>query len=42
MSTIKLHDKYFNPYLTKEKINGIVETLVQQVLEDCKEETQSL
>jgi len=39
MSTIKLHDKYFNPYLTKEKINGIVETLVQQVLEDCKEET---
>lgn len=39
MSTIKLHDKYFNSYLTKEKINEIVETLVQQVLEDCKEET---
>ncbi|MBV1887941.1 MAG: adenylate kinase [Urechidicola sp.] len=39
MSTIKLHDKYFNPYLKKEKVDTIVDSMVQQVLADCKDET---
>ncbi len=38
MSTIKLHDKYFNPYLSKDKVISVVDKLVQQVLEDCKDE----
>ena len=39
MSTIKLHDKYFNSYLSKDKVISVVDKLVQQVLEDCKDET---
>lgn len=38
MSTIKLHDKYFKPYLSKENIEQAVDTLVKQVLADCKDE----
>lgn len=38
MSTIKLHDKYFNPYLSTAQIDSAVDTLVQQVLEDCQDE----
>lgn len=38
MSTIKLHDKYFEPYLSKEKIDLIVQSLANQIAEDCKDE----
>lgn len=39
MSTIKLHDLYFKPFIEAEEINSIVQNLVQQVQEDCKGET---
>jgi len=39
MSTIKLHDLHFKPFIKEEEINSIVQTLVQQVQEDCKGET---
>jgi adenylate kinase len=38
MSTIKLHDLYFKPFIKEEEINGIVQSLVQQVSNDCKGE----
>ncbi len=38
MSTIKLHDKYFEPYISKEKIDLIVQSLANQIAEDCKDE----
>ena len=39
MNTIKLHDLYFKPFIKEEEINSIVQSLVQQVQEDCKGET---
>ncbi len=38
MSTIKLHDKYFEPYLSKEKIESITQSLVDQIAKDCKDD----
>lgn len=39
MSIIKLHDKYFKTYITAEKIAETVHILVEQVSNDCKNET---
>ncbi len=39
MSIIKLHDKYFKTYISEEKIKAATLSLVQQVSEDCKDET---
>ena len=38
MSTVKLHNKYFAPYLSKEKIDNITQTLVNQIAKDCGNE----
>ena len=38
MSTIKLHDLHFKPYIKEEEINRIVQSLVRQVSTDCKGE----
>jgi len=38
MSNIKLHDKYFKPYLSKEKIDLIIESLAVQIADDCENE----
>ena len=38
MSTIKLHDLHFKPYIKEEEINSIVQSLVRQVSNDCKGE----
>ncbi len=38
MSTIKLHDLHFKPYIKEEEINRIVQSLVSQVSNDCKGE----
>jgi adenylate kinase len=39
MSIIRLHNKYFKKYITQEKINEAVQTLVDKVYEDFKNET---
>ncbi len=39
MDTIKLHDLYFKPFIKEEEIQAIVHNLVQQVTNDCKDET---
>ncbi len=39
MSTIKLHDKYFKPYISKEKIEQTVQRMVKEIAKDCKDET---
>ena len=39
MSTIKLHDLHFKPFIKEEEINSIVQSLVDQVAVDCKGET---
>jgi adenylate kinase len=39
MSTIKLHDLHFKPFIKEEEINSIVQSLVDQVTIDCKDET---
>ena len=39
MSTIKLHDLYFKPFIKKDEIDQIVQLLATQVAEDCKNET---
>ena len=39
MSTIKLHDLNFKPFLDKEEINNIVQKLALEVAKDCKGET---
>ncbi len=39
MSIIKLHDKYFKTYITADKIAEAVQILVEQVSDDCKNET---
>lgn len=39
MSTIKLHDKYFKPYISKEIIEKTVKKMVHQIAIDCKGET---
>lgn len=39
MSIIKLHDKYFKSYISEDKIQEAIKTLVKQVYEDCKDET---
>lgn len=38
MSIIKLHDKYFKPYISEKEIAAAVKHLAKQVLEDLKEE----
>jgi len=38
MNTIKLHDLHFEPFIKEDEINSIVQSLVQQVQEDCKGE----
>ncbi len=38
MSTVKLHNKYFAPYLSKEKIDNITQALVNQIAKDCGNE----
>jgi len=37
MSTIKLHDKVFKPYITKDKIAGYVKYLAKSIAEDLGE-----
>ncbi len=39
MSIIKLHDSYFKPYISKKKIELIIEQMVKQIATDCKGET---
>lgn len=39
MSIIKLHDKYFNSYISENQIQEAVQSLVKQVQNDCKNET---
>jgi len=39
MSTIKLHKKYFNPFITADKIKIAVDKIAELVAEDCKDET---
>jgi adenylate kinase len=38
MSIIKLHDKYFKSYISKETIAKSIDVLVNQVANDCKNE----
>ncbi len=38
MSTIKLHDKYFKPYISKDKIAVLTQSMATQIAEDCKDE----
>jgi adenylate kinase len=38
MSIIKLHDKYFKSYISEEKIQNAVQSLVDQVSKDLKDE----
>ncbi len=37
MSEIKLHDKVFEPYITKERIQASIEALAQKITEDYKD-----
>lgn len=39
MSIIKLHDKYFKSYISEEQIQEAINSIVQQVYNDCKDET---
>ncbi len=39
MSTIKLHDKYFKKYITKDQISEAITQLAKQVAKDCRNET---
>ncbi|MCF6278719.1 MAG: adenylate kinase [Flavobacteriaceae bacterium] len=39
MSVIKLHDSYFKPYISKQKIDKIIQKMVKQISADCKGET---
>ena len=39
MSTIKLHDLHFKPFIKEDEINSIVQTLAKQIQADCKGET---
>ncbi|MDT0552804.1 adenylate kinase [Urechidicola vernalis] len=38
MSTIKLHDKYFEPYISKEIVQKVTSNLVNEIANDCKDE----
>lgn len=38
MSTIKLHDLHFKPFIKEEEIANIVKSLVEEVTKDCKNE----
>lgn len=38
MSNIKIHNKYFKPFISKEKIEHIITNLTQQVATDFKDE----
>ncbi len=38
MSIIKLHDKYFKSYISKEQIQEATKSLVKKVYTDCKDE----
>ncbi len=39
MSIIKLHDSYFKPYISKQKIKKIIQKMVKQIATDCEGET---
>ena len=39
MSIIKLHDKYFKKYITKDQIAEATAQLAKQVAKDCRNET---
>ncbi len=39
MSTIKLHKKYFNPFITADKIKVAIDKIAELVAKDCKDET---
>lgn len=39
MSIIKLHDKYFKSFISQETIAKAIDTLVNQVANDCRNET---
>ncbi len=39
MSKVKLHDKYFKPYISAEKINEAVYKMAALIETDCKDET---
>jgi len=39
MSIIKLHSTYFKKYISEEKIAEAVDSMVEQITEDCKGET---
>ncbi|SNR82523.1 adenylate kinase [Lutibacter flavus] len=39
MSIIKLHNKYFKSYISEEQIETAIESIVEQVYDDCKDET---
>jgi hypoxanthine phosphoribosyltransferase len=39
MDSIKIHDKYFVPYLKNEEIQKIIKDLAEKVYEDYKDET---
>jgi len=39
MSNVKLHDNYFKPYISAEKINEAVYKMAALIEEDCKDET---
>jgi len=38
MKTIQLHDKYFKPYLSEEKIANAIQDMATQIAKDLKEE----
>lgn len=38
MSTIKLHDKYFKPFITAKKIDKAIYNMAELIRKDCKEE----
>ena len=39
MNIVKLHDKYFKKYISKDEISAAIKKLVQQISKDCKNET---
>lgn len=38
MSTIKLHDKYFKPFISKNKIEEAISNMAELIRKECKEE----
>lgn len=39
MGIIKLHDKYFQTFITEDKIKDAINSLVKKIAKDCKDET---